>query len=355
LAVGALIAGTVGVLAQQSGVEQTPTGLDLYRSEAARAAVADARGLSAAFRDVADAVLPAIVSIEAEGAARRVSIGDGEIPEEFFRNSPFGDDPRFRELFRRRQRGGTRMIPPRRSKGSGFVIDAREGIVLTNSHVVADADEVTVRLHDGRELVAEEVLTDPRTDVAVVRIEPDGLTEVPLGDSDSARIGDWVLAFGSPFGLDMSVTAGIVSAKGRGPGINDREDYIQTDAAVNPGNSGGPLVDLSGRVVGINTAISSRSGGYDGIAFAIPVRMAKWVADQLVDSGEVKRAYLGVAIQDIDGDLADEFGIEVPRGAIVTKIFDGSPAANAGLKVGDVIVRLNGREVTGPKKLQVVV
>ncbi|QDT64296.1 Do family serine endopeptidase [Calycomorphotria hydatis] len=354
--VGAVIAGAIGVFAQQ-----TQTGPQLFRSDEARKGVVDARGLSAAFNDISAAVTPAIVSIEARGRARTVQVeqGEQEIPE--FENLPFGRGfglgPDMGDLMEqlRRQRQFQRFSPPKSAKGSGFIVDAENGIVMTNNHVVNGADEVIVKLYDGREFTATDIKTDPRTDVAVLRIPADNLTEVPLGNSDNTQIGDWVLAFGSPFGLDLSVTAGIVSAKGRGPGINEREDYIQTDAAINPGNSGGPLVDLSGHVIGINTAISSRSGGYDGIGFTIPVNMAQWVANQLLDRGEVQRAFLGVGIQALNGDLANQFNINTTRGAVITRVYSDTPAEEAGLKVGDVIVTLNGKEVTGSRKLQIIV
>ncbi|QDT36753.1 Do family serine endopeptidase [Stratiformator vulcanicus] len=358
IVVGAVIAGTVGVWAQ------TTPGPDLYKSKEAKQGAIDARNLSSAFRDVSDAVLPAIVSIEATSKRREVVVGDSPLPLQQFEGTPFErffeNDPQLRQFLRRgpqAPQGQQRrqFMPSRQSKGSGFIIDAANGIVMTNSHVVRGAETVLVKLSDGREFESTDFETDPRTDVAIVRIEADNLSEVALGDSDAAKVGDWVLAFGSPFGLDMSVTAGIVSAKGRGPGINEREDYIQTDAAINPGNSGGPLVDLSGQVVGINTAISSRSGGYDGIGFAIPVSMARWVAQQLIDNGEVQRAYLGVGIQPLSNDLAAQFGTDRARGAIITQVFEGSPADRAGLQVGDLVLTLDGREVTGPRKLQAIV
>jgi serine protease Do len=273
----------------------------------------------------------------------------------------FRNDPRFQDLFRqfgqapRGRRGGRNMfVPPQRAKGSGVIIDAK-GVILTNNHVVSGAEEVVVKLADGREFVAKEVKTDPKSDVAVVKIEADDLTAAPIGDSDQMQIGDWVLAVGSPFGLDASVTAGIVSAKDRGPGINDREDFIQTDAAINPGNSGGPLVNLSGQVVGINTAISSRGGGNDGVGFAIPVNMAKWVAEQLLASGKVERSYLGVGIQPVTSALAEQFGTKVGHGVLVNNVFPNSPGEKAGLKAGDVILKVGGKDVVSPQQLQGVV
>ncbi len=318
-----------------------------------------ARELSANFREVANAVLPAIVSIETRGKVAKVADeGNGEaLP--FDEQSPLGDlfrdNPQFREFFKRRGNGGGMRAPRSHGMGSGFIIDPA-GVIITNNHVVADADQVLVRLEDGTEYHATEWKTDPRSDVAIVRIKPVGqLPTVKLGDSDACEIGDWVLAVGSPFGLQSTVTAGIISAKGRSQGILEREDFLQTDAAINPGNSGGPLVNLDGEVVGINTAISSRSGGYDGVGFAIPVNMARWVSRQLMDHGLVKRGYLGVAIQPVSNQLAKQFGIKVGQGAIVGQIVPGSPAAEAKVETGDVILTLNGKAVSNPRNLQGIV
>ena len=311
----------------------------------------DARALSALFRKVSRDALPSIVSIETLGKTKRQT-GRSFSPFED-ENSPFREffrsDPRFREFF---EQMPDREMFRTRGMGSGFIIDP-SGIIMTNSHVVRDADEVKVRLHDGREFVATDIKADPRSDVAIIRIEgPATLRALPLGDSDGMQVGDWVLAVGSPFGLDMSVTAGIISAKGRGPGIAEREDFLQTDAAINPGNSGGPLLNLNGEVIGINTAISTRSGGYDGVGFAIPVNMAKWVSEQLVEHGAVKRAYLGVSIQPIDSALSKQFKTEVGEGALVAQIVPNSPADNAKIQQGDVILEIAGQKVTGPRNLQ---
>jgi len=307
-----------------------------------------ARELSSAFRSAAKVALPSIVSIETRGKAMRVS--ENRLP--FDDDSPFGDlfrnNPELREFFRERM---PRRMPAPRGMGSGFIIDP-SGIILTNSHVVQNAEEVKVKLYDGREFIGTNIKTDPRSDVAIIHIEASGLPAVRMGNSDEMEIGDWVLAVGSPFGLDMSVTAGIISAKGRGPGINDREDYLQTDAAINPGNSGGPLLNLEGEVIGINTAISSRSGGYDGIGFAIPINMARWVADQLVDKGQVSRAYLGVGIQPVDASIARKFKVEVGEGALVNHVMPDSPAADAKLELQDIVLELNGEKVAGPRNLQ---
>ena len=308
----------------------------------------NAHNLSSVFRAISKQVLPSVVSIE---TTQKTTQSRPSIPE----NSPFRDffknNPELREFFDGRQR----QQVPRTGMGSGFVID-KSGIIMTNNHVVAGADRVVVSMHDGREFVAKEVKTDPVTDIAIIRIEPPkDLQAISLGDSDAMQIGDWVLAVGSPFELEFSVTAGIVSAKQRGRGIAARESFIQTDAAINPGNSGGPLLNLNGEVIGINTAIASRSGGSDGIGFAIPVNMAKWVSRQLIDNGEVRRAYLGVAIQPVNNALARKFKIQVGEGAIINLLGEGGPAAKSGLKLGDIILDFNGKPVSGPSSLQGIV
>ena len=313
-----------------------------------------AQQLSANYRSVAKATLPGIVSIETLGPA-------GQAAQGIDMDELFGGDPRFEEFFNRvpelRRQFRNREQSPRpmrRGQGSGFLIDD-QGHIVTNSHVVSGAQEVKVRLHDGREYIAEVIGTDPRSDVAVIKIDADNYEPVPIGNSDEVEVGDFVLAFGSPFGLEMTMTQGIISAKGRGPGINEREDYLQTDAAINPGNSGGPLVNLNGEVIGINTAISSRSGGYDGVAFAIPSNMARWSIEQLIKTGSVKRAYLGVQIQPLSTDLATELGIGVRQGAVIRDVMPDSPAEKAGLKSGDVIRELNGQLVSGTRELQGIV
>ncbi len=317
--------------------------------DAALRGLADARSLSAAFRQVSKSAVPAIVSIDTERKARVIE-ADEDGPQTFGDafpfdgDSPFGElfrnDPRLREMFKNR---GPRREPGSRGQGSGFVIDP-SGIIMTNNHVVEGADKVTVRMSDGRVFTATDFKGDPKSDVAIVRIKADApLATLPLGDSDRTEVGEWVLAVGSPFGLDLTVTAGIVSAKGRGPKITEREDFIQTDAAINPGNSGGPLLNLNGEVIGMNTAISTRSGGYDGVGFAVPVNMARWAANQLVEHGTVRRAYLGVAIQPVDAELAGQFGVPINGGAVVTQVMDGSPAEGAKLQPGDVVIRLDGK------------
>ena len=231
--------------------------------------------------------------------------------------------------------------PPQRGEGSGFIVDAN-GIILTNAHVVGTGSEVTVRLTDRREFTAKVVGIDKRTDVAVLRIAAKGLPTVKLGNPDALLPGQWVLAIGSPFGFDNSVTAGIVSAKARALPDENFTPFIQTDVAVNPGNSGGPLFNLAGEVVGINSQIYSRTGGYMGLSFAIPIDLVVYVKDQLLATGKVRRGRLGVTIQEVDQQLADSFGLDRPHGALVSGVEDGSPADKAGVVAGDVITGLEG-------------
>ena len=274
---------------------------------------------------------------------------EGQTPGDDDSLAPFGNIPELRKFFKDTPRA------PRHGEGglgSGLIIDT-SGVILTNSHVVRDGREITVRLHDGREYKATKVHTDPKADLAVLRIEgAENLTAAKLGNSDEVEVGDWVLALGNPFGLEGTVTAGIVSAKGRGIGMNERESYIQTDAAINPGNSGGPLVNLDGEVIGINTAISSRSGGNEGIGFAIPINLAKWVATQLKDGETVHRARLGVMIQPLTHELAQQFGVKTHEGVLVAGVSPDSPAAKVGFKTGDVIVEFAGKAVANPQELQ---
>ena len=317
---------------------------DLNSAPAAR----DATQLSSVFRQVSRDVLPSIVSIETRGR----SVGmQSEFPlgEDHPFRKFFESDPRMQQYFKNQQPEFNRQ-----GKGSGFVID-RSGVVMTNAHVVRDAVEVMIRTHDGREYPATSWKADPDSDLAVVHFDaPDDLKPLKLGDSDQMETGDWVLALGAPFGLDMSVTAGIISGKGRGLG-NQRAEFLQTDAAINPGNSGGPLVNIRGEVVGINTAISTRSGGYDGVGFAIPINKAKWIGQQLRDSGRVRRAFLGIRIQSVTPDLADKFQTRPGAGAIVTNVLPNSPAEKSELRTGDVILKMAGKTINSTLNLQGIV
>lgn len=259
-----------------------------------------------------------------------------------------GLPPMLREFFERsmpqapRGQGGRQREA--QSLGSGFII-SKDGYILTNNHVVADADEIIVRLSDRSELEAKLIGADARTDVALLKVEGKDLPIVKLGKSDALKVGSWVLAIGSPFGFDHSVTAGIVSAKGRSLPNESYVPFIQTDVAINPGNSGGPLFNLDGEVVGINSQIFTRSGGFMGLSFAIPIDVAMSVADQLKANGKVNRGWLGVVIQEVNKDLAESFGLDKPAGALVAQVLENGPAARGGLQVGDVILSMNGQPI----------
>ena len=293
-----------------------------------------------AFSSVVKKAEPAVVNV-------RVEKKEGMITDDQF--NPF-DDPLFQRFFGPSFKHPSIPQSPEQFKsqaaGSGFLI-SEDGYILTNNHLIDKADKITVRMDGGQELEAKLVGTDPQSDVALIKIS-DGrkFSFLPLGDSDKLEVGEWVIAIGSPFGLDSTVTVGVVSAKGRNRmGINEYENFIQTDAAINPGNSGGPLLNIYGEVVGINTAIFSRSGGYMGIGFAIPIDMAKMVKGQLLAKGKVTRSWLGVAIQDMNADLARSFKMSQKSGALVTDVSKDSPAAKAGIKQGDVIIGYDGKPV----------
>lgn len=359
-----------GATQNAAAPHRQPTTLAATATSAPRLPASDpafdyATGLSKAFRNAADGVLPSVVTIQRTAAvgveaksAPRDRNGDHRNGQE----QPFGNwfnDPFFRRFF-----GDIPNMPripfpdipqgPDMSMGSGVIVDP-SGVILTNNHVVAGGGKIMVRLHDGREFEATDVKTDPRTDLAVVRINASDLPAAQLGDSETLEVGDWVIAVGNPFGLEETVTAGIISAKGRGIGIMAREEFLQTDAAINPGNSGGPLVNLHGEVVGINTAISSRTGGYEGVGFAIPVNLAKWVSNQLVEHGSVTRAYLGIGIQPVTSELAAQFGLKDTSGTVVTEVQPNSPAAEAGVKAGDVVVEFGGHTIHNLRQLQALV
>ncbi|HEY0634403.1 MAG TPA: DegQ family serine endoprotease [Gammaproteobacteria bacterium] len=267
--------------------------------------------------------------------------------------NPLLADPFFRRFFNVPEQPQEQIA---QSLGSGVVVDAQKGYILTNHHVIGQAFEIEVNLHDGRTLQAKLIGADPETDIAVLQVQPEKLTALPMVDSDKLRVGDFVVAVGNPFGLGQTVTSGIVSALGRsGLGIEGYEDFIQTDASINPGNSGGALINLRGELVGINTAILSKSGGNVGIGFAIPVNMAKEVMTQLIEHGEVRRGVLGVQAQDLTPELASAFDLQEQRGAVVTQVTEGSPAAKAGLKAGDIITAVNGKPVRSSAEVRNIV
>jgi serine protease Do len=266
------------------------------------------------------------------------------------------EDSPFNEFFRRffGEGDGEPKDFDARSLGSGFIV-SKDGYILTNNHVVRDADTIIVRLSDRREFEAELVGTDERSDMALLKVNASGLPEVKIGKSTDLRVGEWVLAIGSPFGFDHSVTAGIVSAKGRSLPSENYVPFIQTDVAINPGNSGGPLFNMDGEVVGINSQIYSRTGGFMGLSFSIPIEVAMDVVDQLKTSGHVVRGWLGVLIQDVTRELAESFGMKRPHGALVSSVLPDSPAAKAGFKVGDVIVEFNGEKIERSGELPPIV
>ena len=270
--------------------------------------------------------------------------------------SPFGEEDPFSEFWRRFFGDPSRRRPFRqKSLGSGFIID-RDGFILTNHHVVKDADKIVVRLSDETEFEAKVVGSDPKTDIAVIKIDADReLPTAPLGDSDRLEVGEWVLAIGNPFGLDRSVTAGIVSAKDRLIGAGPYDAFIQTDASINPGNSGGPLINLQGEVVGINTAIFSRTGGNIGIGFAIPINLVKTLLPQLKTKGKVTRGWLGVLIQNVDPTIAESLGMKKARGALVANVSKDSPAERAGVQAGDIITEFDGTEIKRSNDLPILV
>ncbi|WP_422929871.1 trypsin-like peptidase domain-containing protein [Singulisphaera sp. PoT] len=295
----------------------------------------EAESLSTSFRTAARRVLPGVVSVRTVGGLRGF-----DAPPVI---RPFG--------FGNRDFNPSEMMPKApQSSGSGFVINASKGFILTNDHVVQDAARVVVVLHDGRERPVSQIRRDPKSDLALLIIDPKGLTQVDWGDSNALDTGDWVLAIGQPFGLSGTVTAGIVSGKGREIGMAMYEDLIQTDAAINPGNSGGPLVNLKGEVVGINTAMKSTKGGNEGIGFAIPAARAQRVMADLAESGSVRRSYIGVNIGPLDRQ--SEGRVDQPGAVMVTGLSENSPATEAGLRVGDILLQLDGKPIEGSNWLQ---
>ena len=335
-------------------------------------ALMHANSLSKAFRHAAEQAIPSVVVVRSETKAKKVSAnrgqGQGQGQRQGQRQGPDrgGENPfkgtPFEDFFKdgvpegfefNQPEGG--QSQPRSGVGSGVIVD-KDGLVLTNNHVVAGADTVTVELPDGREFKAAEIKTDPDSDLAVIKLE--NAHELPvskLGDSDKLDIGDWVIAIGNPFELETTVSAGIISGKGRELGSIRRAKFLQTDAAINPGNSGGPLVNLAGEVIGINTAIASNTGAYQGVGFAIPINLAKWVSGQLIAKGSVERGYLGVSIGPLTNEMASKLGVKSRKGVLVTEVMDGTPAADAGVQELDVITAFDDLAVDGPRSLQEVV
>lgn len=282
-------------------------------------------------------VTPAVVNVATEGRIKQ-------------QLNPLFADPLFRRFFNVPDQPVERKTS---SLGSGVIVDEKRGLVLTNNHVIANAVQITVTLRDGRQLEAEVVGTDPETDVAVIKIPADDLTALKTTDSENLRVGDFVVAIGNPFGLGQTVTSGIVSALSRsGLGIEGYEDFIQTDASINPGNSGGALVNLRGELIGINTAIFSQSGGNIGIGFAIPINLALQIMEQIVDTGEVKRGFLGVSMQDMSPALAEAFGLDRQGGAIISEVVKGSPADKAGLLAGDIVISTDDKQIKNAADLR---
>jgi serine protease Do len=307
-----------------------------------------ASALSKAFRNAAEVATPSAVKIHSVTKSKAIRGINGQRGENPFKGTPF--EEMFPQLEQQQNR-----VPQRDGVGSGVIISA-DGIILTNNHVVEGADEVTVQTSDGREFVATDIKTDPESDIAVLRLKNvKDLVPAQLGNSDEMDIGDWVIAIGNPFELETTVSAGIISGKGRELGMIRRSKFLQTDAAINPGNSGGPLVNLDGQVIGINTAIASKTGSFNGVGFAIPMNHAKWIMQQLLDKGSVQRGYLGVGISAVGSDVAQKLNLPPQQGLIVGEVVAKSPAADAGLTDGDVILKINGQAVRTPRDLQEVV
>ena len=338
-----LSAASVGLLAASMSLSAPANSQSVFSPRASaesQALTVDSRGVLT-MAPLLERVKPAVVSIETSGkksATASSSRGPtGEMSPEELLERFFGPGMRGQQAPRSRSRA---------SIGSGVIVDARNGYIITNHHVIDDAGEIYVKLEDRRELEAELVGSDPKTDIAVLKVKASGLVDVPFANSRDVKVGDYTIAIGNPFGLGHTVTQGIVSAKGREfRGGSNYEDFVQTDASINPGNSGGALVNSRGELIGINSAIMSRSGGNNGIGFAVPARMAKSVMEQLIENGEVRRGRIGVAIQDITPDLRDAMRLSTSSGALVSSVSDDSPAEKAGLAEGDIIVGFNGDDI----------
>lgn len=298
--------------------------------------------IPANFSELAKKISPAVVNIRTVKTVK----GGGRVFKHF--QGPFGKDDPFKEFFDKFFGEIPEQDYTQRSLGSGFIID-KDGFIVTNNHVTEGADKIRVKLANGMEFDAEIIGRDSKTDIALIKIKAKNhLPTVPLGDSDALTVGDWVIAVGSPFGLEHTVTAGIVSAKGRVIGSGPYDDFIQTDASINPGNSGGPLISMGGKVVGINTAIIA---GGQGIGFAIPINMARTIIEQLKKYGQVTRGWLGVSIQDLTQELAEYYGVKDGKGALVGEVFEGDPADKAGIKPEDIIIEVNGKKINDSRDL----
>jgi serine protease Do len=331
-----LLGGALGVVAARDDVNKP-----LAEAQSV-VALPGPDSLSAAFEKVSKLVGPAVVNISSEQVIHTSGLSQDPFGEMFGGNSPFGrafNMPRDMK---------------QKSLGSGFVVDA-QGYIVTNNHVVKNASKIKVKLQDGRLLDGTVVGTDPQTDLAVIKVNASALPTLRLADSDKVKVGEWVLAFGSPFGLEQTMTAGIISAKGRVVGAGNYDNFLQTDAAINPGNSGGPLVNVAGEVVGINTMILSDSGGFQGVGLAIPASMADNVYHQLVKSGKVTRGWLGVNIQNMTPELAKSFDLKKEEGVLIAQVEPDSPASKAGLRSGDVVLEYNGKELKNPEDLSIAV
>lgn len=341
--IGLVVASDFGWLPFGHAVPEAPPPPSLAVTPPSLAGSGGVLGSDRNFVQVAKAVTPAVVNIATVRAGRAEGMPNMPFDDPFFRRF-FGD-----EFFRRFEAPRERK---ERSLGSGVIVDAG-GLIVTNNHVVNKADDVKVLLSDKREFKAKLIGTDPKTDLAVLRIEAEHLHTIPWADSDKLEVGEFVLAVGNPFGLNQTVTMGIVSAVGRASmGIAEYEDFIQTDAAINPGNSGGALVNARGELVGINTAIFSQSGGNMGIGFAVPSNMARAILDQLVEHGKVVRGWLGVSIQEVSPELAGQFGLSEAKGVLVSDVLDESPAKKAGIERGDVILEFDGKAADSPTQLR---
>ena len=340
-----LSAATVGLLAASISLSTPANSQSVFSprgSMESQAMTVDSRGVLT-MAPLLERVTPAVVSIETSGKRSATTSRS---------NNRSSTQPTPEELLERffgpgmRGQQSPNSGQSRASIGSGVIVDARQGYIITNHHVVDDAGEIYVKLEDRRELEAELVGSDPKTDIAVLKVKASGLVDVDFADSRDVKVGDYTVAIGNPFGLGHTVTQGIVSAKGREfRGGSNYEDFIQTDASINPGNSGGALVNSKGELIGINTAIMSRSGGNNGIGFAVPARMTKSVMEQIIENGEVKRGRIGVAIQNITPDLRDAMDLSTSSGALVSSVSEDSPAEKAGLKEGDIIIGFNGDDI----------